>query len=150
MAPTRFRPLNASTAVFVLLSAMCSARAPAAPSLPEPGLYRVEVRIALPNVQDVAVPLILTQCVTDADLVSGHAFAIQSENPLRACGTIDYLIGEELITYRVACPGPNMGYAQARFEATTNTYRGSIYMNMGGKNMTMSETQTGKRLGPCP
>ena len=68
MAPTRFRPLNASTAVFVLLSAMCSARAPAAPSLPEPGLYRVEVRIALPNVQDVAAPLILTQCVTDADL----------------------------------------------------------------------------------
>jgi hypothetical protein len=36
------------------------------------------------------------------------------------------------------------------FETTATTYRGSINMNMGGKNMTMSETQAGRRIGNCP
>jgi hypothetical protein len=35
------------------------------------------------------------------------------------------------------------------FTSTGTTYRGSIEMNLGGKNMTMSETQRGERVGEC-
>ncbi|HZF22834.1 MAG TPA: hypothetical protein VE030_05125, partial [Burkholderiales bacterium] len=42
---------------------------------------------------------------------------------------------------RIACAGPNRGSAVAVFETTGSAYRGNIKMNMGGKNMSMSETQ---------
>jgi hypothetical protein len=115
-----------------------------------PGLYQVEVRIALPNVLDASAPEILTRCVSPADLESGQAFFVLSENPLRTCDLLDYQVTEGTATYRIACPGPNRGRAVAVFETTATTYRGSINMNMGGKNMTMSETQAGRRIGNCP
>ncbi len=121
----------------------------AAEPLLTPGLYRVEVRIALPNVQDIAAPLVLTRCVTPADLQSGRAFFVLSDNPLKNCALLDYQVTADAATYRIACPGPNMGSAAGVFDLAPNAYRGSIKMNMGGKNMTMSEMQTGKRIGDC-
>jgi hypothetical protein len=114
-----------------------------------PGLYQVEVRIALPNVQDVAAPMVLTRCVSPADLSSGQAFFVLSDNPLKNCDLLDYQVTAGTATYRIVCPGPNMGSAVAVFETTRTTYRGSIKMNMGGKNMTMSETQAGRRVTDC-
>jgi len=115
-----------------------------------PGLYQIEIRIALPNVQNVASPIMITQCITAEDIASGRAFFVLSDNPLQACDLVDYRAAKNNFTYRVVCPGPNRGSAFAEFQTTTETYRGAIKMNMGGKNMTMSETQLGKRIGNCP
>ena len=120
----------------------------AGPSL-APGLYQVEVRISLPNVQDVAAPIVLTRCVSPAALESGQAFFVLSDNPLKTCNLLDYQATADTAVYRIVCPGPNMGSAVALFETTGAAYRGSIKMNMGGKNMTMSEAQIGKRIGEC-
>jgi hypothetical protein len=103
----------------------------------------------LPNVQDVAAPLVLTRCVTPPDLQSGRAFFVLSDNPLKNCALLDYQVTADTATYRIACPGPNMGSAVGAFGLTGTAYRGSIKMNMGGKNMTMSETQVGRRIGDC-
>jgi hypothetical protein len=113
-------------------------------------LYRVEVRIALPNVEDVAAPMTLSRCLTRADLQSGRAFFILSDNPLKSCAMLDYRPSAEAATYRIACAGPNMGSAVGVFDLAARAYRGTIKMNMGGKNMTMSETQAGKWVGACP
>ena len=43
-----------------------------------------------------------------------------------------------------------MGRAVGAFGLTRTAYRGSIKMNMGGKNMTMSETQVGRRSRRLP
>jgi hypothetical protein len=43
----------------------------------------------------------------------------------------------------------NKRSAVAVFDTKATTYRGTIKMNMGGKNMTMSEAQAGKRIGDC-
>jgi hypothetical protein len=114
-----------------------------------PGLYQVEVRIGLPNVQDVAAPLLVTRCVSPDDLKSGQAFFVLSDNPLKHCGLVDYQTTDSAALYRIVCPGPNKGNAVAVFDTKGSTYRGTIRMNMGGKNMTMSETQAGKRIGDC-
>jgi len=114
-----------------------------------PGLYQVEVRIGLPHVLDTTGAMILSRCVAAADLDSGQAFFVLSDNPLKSCDLLDYHPGPDTATYRIACRGPNMGSAVAAFEITKNSYRGTINMNMGGKNMTMSETQVGKRVGDC-
>ena len=121
----------------------------AADSLLSPGLYQVEVQISLPNVQDTVAPMLVTRCVGLDDLQSGQAFFVLSDNPLKKCDLLDYRMTAGTAVYRIACPGPNKGSAVAMFDTTGTSYRGSIKMNMGGKNMTMSETQVGKRIGDC-
>ena len=142
----RMRPIIAGASVIAVLIALDSN---AANPLPTPGLYQVEVRISLPNVQDVAEPIVLNRCVRPSDLESGQAFSIMSDNPLKRCDLLDYQLTADTAVYRIACPGPNKGSAVAVFETTRTTYRGTIKMNMGGKNMTMSETQVGKRIADC-
>ena len=131
--------------VAVTLANWCVAAEP----LLAPGLYVVDVRISLPNVQDTAAPIVLTRCVRTADLKSGQAFFVLSDNPLKTCAQLDYQTTSDRALYRIACPGPNRGSAVAVFDITNTAYRGIIMMNMGGKNMTMSETQTGRRVGDC-
>jgi hypothetical protein len=139
--------LMARTSVLAALAATTSV---VADPLLAPGLYQVEVRLTLPNVQNVAAPVVVTRCIRPSDLESGAAFAILSKNPLRTCELLDYQVTGGTASYRIACPGPNRGKAVALFDTAATTYRGSINMNMGGKNMTMSETQAGTRIGNCP
>ena len=98
---------------------------------------------------EVAAPLLVTRCVSPDDLKSGQAFFVLSDNPLKHCGLVDYQTTDSAALYRIVCPGPNKGNAVAVFDTKGSTYRGTIRMNMGGKNMTMSETQSGKRIGDC-
>jgi hypothetical protein len=114
-----------------------------------PGLYEIEVRLGLPNVLEVGPPTRLTRCLTGAEIESGRAFFVRSENPLRACELTDYAATGTAVRYRIRCPGPNAASAEADFETTAAGYRGVIRMVMGGKNMTMSETQVAVRIGDC-
>jgi hypothetical protein len=131
------------------LAALLAATTNAAEPALRPGLYRVEVRISLPNVQDVAAPLIVKRCIGFDELRSGRAFFVLSDNPLKACDLVDYEATMDTAVYRIACAGPNRGTAVGTFEISTTVYHGAIKMNMGGKNMTMSEVQIGKRVGEC-
>lgn len=115
-----------------------------------PGLYQVEVRLSLPNVDNAVSPSTSTRCVTPADLQSGRAFFVLSDNPLKQCELLDYHATANTAFYRIACPGPNRGSAVAFFDTTQTAYWGTIKMNMGGKNMTMSEAQVGRRIAECP
>ena len=114
-----------------------------------PGLYAIEVRLGLPNVLEVAPPARLVRCVTAGEIESGRAFFVRSENPIRACAPADYRAAGNTVRYRIRCPGPNAASAEAEFEATATGYRGTISMQMGGKNMTMSERQVAVRIGEC-
>ena len=134
-------------AVSLALLAACACNAAELSLLP--GLYEVEVRIALPNVAVAAPPMLATRCITADDVKSGQAFAILSDNPLKQCALVDYQTTTAAALYRIACAGPNRGSAVGVFDTTRTTFRGTIRMDMGGKNMTMSETQTGKRTGDC-
>jgi hypothetical protein len=144
----RYR-MRARIAATLALAALAVAGTAAADPALIPGLYRVEVRIALPNVQNVAPPLVVKKCITPADLRSGQAFSVLSDNPLKTCDLLDYEVTGNTAAYRIACAGPNRGSAVGVFDTGTAAYRGTIRMNMGGKNMTMSETQAGKRIGDC-
>src|SRR3954465_12976198 len=143
----RFDPLLAAFGVPAPLAADTSSSA-ADPAL-RPGLYEVEVRISLPNVGEAAPPNLISRCITPDDIRSGGAFFILSDNPLRQCAVLDYQTTASTVIYRIECAGPNRGSAVATFDIKQTTYRGTIKMNMGGKNMIMSEAQAGKRTGDC-
>lgn len=132
-----------------VIAALAVTASNAADSSLTPGLYQIEVRISLPNVQDVAAPLVETRCISSGDVESGQAFFVLSDNPLKSCELVDYEATAGSAIYRIACAGPNRGSAVAVFDTKITTYRGTIKMNLGGKNMTMSETQAGKRIGDC-
>jgi Protein of unknown function (DUF3617) len=131
--------------LLALVSLLANAGAPAV----APGLYDIEVRLGLPNVLEVGPPTSLRRCLTGEEIESGQAFFVRSENPLRACALTDHAATGTSVRYRIRCPGPNAASAEAEFETTTAGYRGVIRMVMGGKNMTMSETQVASRIGDC-
>jgi hypothetical protein len=131
--------------VLALVALLADAGSPAV----APGLYEIEVRLGLPNVLEVGPPTRLTRCLTGAEIESGQAFFVRSENPLRACALTDHAATGTSVRYRIRCPGPNAASADAEFETTPTGYRGVIRMVMGGKNMTMSETQVATRIGEC-
>jgi hypothetical protein len=131
--------------LLVLVALLAHADGPAI----APGLYEIEVRLGLPNVLEVGPPTRLTRCLTRPEIESGQAFFVRSENPLRACALTDHTATGGAVRYRIRCPGPNAASADAEFETTAAGYRGVIRMVMGGKNMTMSETQVAVRIGDC-
>jgi hypothetical protein len=132
-----------------LIAAAGAAPAAAEPAALVPGLYEIEVRLGLPNVLEVGPPRQLTRCLTAGEIASGRAFFVRSENPIAACELADYAASGTTVRYRIRCPGPNAASGDAEFEATGGGYRGTIRMQMGGKNMTMSETQVAARVGEC-
>jgi hypothetical protein len=114
-----------------------------------PGLYEVQVEIALPNTYNIAPKTTVRHCVTAADIATGRAFFVLSDNPIRSCALHDYDAYKEKVRYRIACVGPNAASAGAEFELQHTHYHGTIHMQMGGKNMTMFETQHAVRVGDC-
>jgi hypothetical protein len=81
--------------------------------------------------------------------VTGRAFFVFSDTPLRACALHDYDARPEQVRYRIACAGPNAASASAEFELQHTHYHGTIHMQMGGKNMTLVETQHAVRVAAC-
>jgi hypothetical protein len=130
----------------VLRATWTSAEPPAV----RPGLYEIQVRINLPYVLEVSPPKRLTRCLTPGAIESGRAFFVLSENPIKVCPVSDYHASATTARYLIRCPGANAASAEGEFEPTETGYRGTISMQMGGKNMTMSETQVGVRIGDCP
>jgi uncharacterized protein DUF3617 len=137
---------------FLLLAAcLWPSLASADPPPLQPGLYEVTYTLELPNVVATGVgPSTFRRCITTEDLRTGSAFGVLGENPIRACPLQDYSISAGRALYRIECPGPNAPSATGAFDLASASYRGVITMNMGGKNMTMSERQRGRRLGACP
>jgi hypothetical protein len=135
--------------LLVSVSALPATWAAAEPQTFTPGLYDIEVRLDLPHVLEVAPPTRSTRCLTAGAIETGRAFFVRSENPIRACPLSDYQATATTARYQIRCPGPNAASAEAQFETTATGYRGTISMQMGGKNMTMSETQVAVRIGTC-
>lgn len=139
---------------FITAAALSAAAAPAQ-AAPEPvqrqaGLYEIIARVELPNVPPVAAPIKATRCLTGGALRTGAAFGVLSRNPLGSCARSDVNVSRGAATFRITCPGPNAPWADARFEVTPAGFKGVIHMNMGGKNMTMTERQSARRIGDCP
>ena len=117
----------------------------------QPGLYEVTFTLEMPNVIATGIgPGTVRRCVTAADLRTGNAFGVLGDNPIRACPLKDYEISADRAQYRIECAGPNTPFATGAFDLAPASFRGVITMNMGGKNMTMSERQRGRRVGACP
>lgn len=112
-----------------------------------PGKYSVTVTPEIPNVRLTDMTEIVEICwrgPTDADMPLGPL----GPGPLRSCpGKAEWTdVGLQV---RTVCAGPNMGFAIAYYQSSPTGFKGRVRMNLGGKNMTVSETQIAEWQGPC-
>ncbi len=120
------------------------------PALLQDGLYEVAVSLELLHLEDLAVKTTAKICVTQTDAGGTRGLAVLSQNnPLGHCPASNVRQDQDSLKYSIACEGKNAAQAHAVYVLSPQNFQGRIEMKMGGKNMTMTETQRGRRIGPC-
>jgi hypothetical protein len=118
-----------------------------APAL-EPGEYEVNVRLELPHIEAAVASKVAPICVTsDSDT---HGLRVLSDNnPLGQCPASHVNQEDSTLSFDIVCPGENEAKGWAKYTVRANGFEGVIAMKMGGKNMTMTEYQSARRMGDC-
>ena len=116
----------------------------------EPGRYEVAIRLDLPNIEGAAAARLVTLCLPPTN-DSDHLvlLPLSENNPLSRCPVLNVHHDGGALTFNIVCPGGNAAMAAASYVLTPTTFEGRITMKLGGKNMTMTERQSGRRTGPC-
>lgn len=129
------------------ITALALAQAGGAAAL-ECGAYAVAVRLELPHLEEAATAREVEICLDPAR--EGYGLAVLSaNNPLARCPLSEIQGEGEALRFAIRCPGRNAAQASAAYRIGPAGFTGRIAMRMGGKNMTMTEVQTGRRTGPC-
>jgi hypothetical protein len=118
--------------------------------LPQAGAYEVAVSLRLPHIEGDTATKTETICLHGAGWSTNRGLAVLSDNnALAKCPIINLRNDRDRLTFDIVCEGPNAPRATASYSLKTDAFDGRIAMNMGGKNMTMTELQSGKRIGDC-
>ncbi|HEX2843601.1 DUF3617 domain-containing protein [Hyphomicrobium sp.] len=131
--------------LLVLLAAPVTASA--GDTVLEPGEYEVEMRLELPYVEDMGVQKTARVCLTGGG--SRGIVVLSENNPLVRCPVSNVSQEADELTFDLVCEGHNQAVARAKFRLRHDRFDGAFDMKMGGKNMTMTERQKGRRVGAC-
>ena len=116
----------------------------------QPGVYEVQVRLDLPNLDDMTAVKIAEICISAGNAQENPGLTVLSDNnPLAKCPRSNLRSDGNELSFDIQCPGGNAARASARYTIGDASFTGRIKMTMGGKNMTMTETQLGRRVGIC-
>ena len=74
---------------------------------------------------------------------------LSRNNPLADCEANNVERDGATLTFDILCEGRGAAWAKAVYRLMPDAFEGRIAMVMGGKNMTMTEVQTGRRIGNC-
>jgi hypothetical protein len=144
---TLLRAVHAMSLVGVLAGA---AQADPTDALLQDGAYEVKVRLELPNAVNSAAAKTTTICVANAEGTGDRPLPVLSDNnPLAACPAKNVRREGAILSFDIECAGRDGARARAVYTLTPRRFEGRIAMVMGGKNMTMTEVQAGRRIGSC-
>ena len=142
--------VRAASALIAVAVIAVAARADQDEALLQPGSYEVEVRLELPNVVNWAGKKTTTICIPNVEGTSDSALPVLSDNnPLATCPAKNVRRNGDVLSFDIACAGRDGARAHAVYTIMPRGFEGRIAMVMGGKNMTMTETQVGRRIGAC-
>jgi uncharacterized protein DUF3617 len=143
-------PLRAASACMAALMLAVVAQAAQREALLQDGAYEVEVRLELPNVLRRGADRTTTICLPYEDGGNGAPFPVlSSNNPLAKCPASNVERAGATVSFYIFCEGRGAARAHAVYRLMPEAFEGRIAMVMGGKNMTMTEVQTGRRVGSC-
>jgi len=75
---------------------------------------------------------------------------LSDNNPFAGCAAKNVHQNESRLTFNIVCGGRDAAKAKATYTLAPGGFHARISMTMGAKNMTMTEVQTGRRVGSCP
>jgi hypothetical protein len=111
------------------------------------GLWEVSVKMEMPGMPAGAGAQTFRKCYTPADVQDASRTMPKDDN----CQASDVKVQGDTVSWTMRCKPP-----QEMTGTGTMTYKGTSYagrMNMamkeGGQTMTMRQTISGKRVGPC-
>jgi hypothetical protein len=134
----------------VFLAVGIAARRAEAAELMQPGAYEVTVNLDLPHLEGMGAAKTATICLQSSNANPTHGLLVLSENnPLGHCPASNIRTQGNELKFDVHCDGKNAAAGYATYTLEPSAFYGRIDMKMGGKNMTMSETQKGRRVGEC-
>jgi hypothetical protein len=108
------------------------------------------VRVELPHIDGAAARQTGIVCITEAARDGTFGLAVLSaNNPLARCPAEYVRLESDTLTFDIMCQGGNAARGAATYALSIDRFHGRIAMKMGGKNMTMAETQSGRRIGAC-
>jgi hypothetical protein len=143
-------PLRAASALMAALMLAAGAQAAQSEALLQDGAYEVQVRLELPNVLSRGADSTTTICLPYADGGNGAPLPVlSSNNPLAKCPASNVERDGATLSFDILCEGRGAAWAHAVYRLMPDAFEGRIAMVMGGKNMTMTEVQTGRRVGTC-
>jgi hypothetical protein len=125
-----------------------TAQAGQSEALLQNGAYEVEVRLELPNVLSRGPDSATTICIP-YDGADGALPVLSANNPLARCPASNVEREGAVLRFDILCEGRGAAFAHAVYQLTPEAFEGRIAMVMGGKNMTMTEVQSGRRIGRC-
>jgi hypothetical protein len=115
----------------------------------EPGEYEVSVQLDLPHVDGAAASRTARICVTGGGNDTHGLTVLSANHPFGRCAASNIREDGGTLVFDIVCPGPNAAKASATYTFRAQDFDGTIVMTMGGKNMTMTERQHGRRTGAC-
>jgi hypothetical protein len=111
------------------------------------GLWEVSVKMEMPGMPAGAGAQTFRKCYTPADVQDASRTMPKDDN----CQASDVKVQGDTVSWTMRCKPP-----QEMTGTGTMTYKGTSYagrMNMamkeGGQTMTMQQTISGRRVGPC-
>ncbi|HMN38329.1 MAG TPA: DUF3617 family protein [Hyphomicrobium sp.] len=113
------------------------------------GLYEVDVSLELPHVLDAATRKTTTLCLNEDEGTAFGLAVLSDNNPLANCPVSAILRQGNAVSFDIICPGVNAAQGHAAYRLAQTNFEGRIEMKMGGKNMTMTEVQSGRRIADC-
>jgi hypothetical protein len=126
------------------------AQAEQSEALLQDGAYEVQVRLELPNVLSWSATRSTTTICLPYGSATGAPFPVlSSNNPLAACPASNLKREGATLRFDILCEGRGAARAHAVYELGPDAFEGRIAMVMGGKNMTMTEVQSGRWVGGC-
>lgn len=130
----------------VVLAVVTGATAALAEEGPRAGRYAITTRLELPHVERWAVERTEEVCLRDGPLPIP---VLSRGTGLAGCSAEGVRRAGRTLSYGIRCAGRDATRAEARYELEPEGFRGRVAIVMGAKNMTMTEMQTGRWLGPC-
>jgi len=125
----------------------------AAAGEPEPALqggsYEITYRLELPHVERYAIDKTMTICLSHENEPVSTLPVLSENNPFGDCVAVNVRRSGTSLGYDLKCHGRDAAKAHATYTVSSGDFKGRVAMVMGAKNMTMTEIQSGHRLGSC-
>jgi len=116
------------------------------------GAYAIRHRLELPHVERWAVERIDVACIPEtlgSEPPEPMLPILSANMPFKRCIAKAWQLDDKRLDYDIVCPGRGAAKAHASYVLSGDGFTARIFMTMGAKNMTMTEVQSGRRLGSC-